>query len=199
EENSRIGELDTYVLRKVCELHTRWEQLKYPRLPISVNVSRVHAMTHQFIEKYDGILNEYDIPKNLIEIELTETAFSNDPDKVIETVGKLRALGFSISLDDFGTGYSSLNLLKDLKVDIIKIDRLFLKDFASESRSEIIIRHVLNLADDLGMVVVAEGVESEMQLKFLLSVGCHQAQGFLLAEPMPIDTFLEYWHPSVSR
>ena len=199
EENGRIGELDTYVLRKVCELLTQWEQLGYPRLPISVNVSRVHAMTHQFIEKYDGILNEYSLPRKLIELELTETAFSNDPDKVIETVRKLRSLGFSISLDDFGTGYSSLNLLKDLKVDSIKIDRLFLKDFSSQSRSETIIRHVLNLADDLGMVVVAEGVESDMQLTFLLSVGCHQAQGFLLAEPMPVDTFLDFWHPSVSR
>lgn len=200
EENGRIGELDRYVFRQACSHMKVWYEQGYPQIPISVNVSRIHVLAPNFVEAYQAILDEFSLPKKSVEIELTESAFTQDTQQVMITVAKLRTLGFSVALDDFGSGFSSLNLLKDLHVDTLKIDRLFLQDFDSNTRAEVVVRVVLTLARDLSMSVVAEGVESEKQLAFLRKVNCQSAQGFLLAKPMDVDAFLSLWKPwSVNR
>lgn len=189
EENSRIVDLDTYVMRQVCNLLVAWQSAGAPLLPVSVNISRADALSTSFPERCIGIADACGIERHLIEIELTETAFADDPERLLANVRRLREAGFLVSIDDFGSGYSSLHLLKDLEADTLKIDRQFLRNHLPGDRSEVVIRHVLALAEELGMVVVAEGVESVEQLDFLRSVHCQQAQGFLLARPMPLDGF----------
>jgi len=200
EENGRIDELDNYVFRQVCFHLHQWYEQGYPHLPVSVNVSRIHVLSPKFVYEYQDILDTFSLPKRSVEIELTESAFAQDMQQVMITVAKLRTLGFSVALDDFGAGFSSLNLLKDLHVDTLKIDRLFLQDFSTNSRAEIMVRVVLTMAKELGMAVVAEGVESEQQLAFLRKVHCQSAQGFLLAKPMDVASFISLWEPwSITR
>ncbi len=198
EESGLIVELDSYVFSRVCALERKWIDQGRPRLPVSANISRFHLLSPRFFDTYDGILHTYHIPKNLIELELTETAFSDNSLHVREAVVNLKKRGFLVSMDDFGTGFSTLNLLKDIDVDIIKIDRMFLKDFEKGGKSETVIRHVLELTADLGITVVAEGVESEAQLNFLKTVNCRLVQGFLFARPMPISDFEGLWNDSIN-
>jgi len=189
EEDGRIVELDAFVMREVCSLLVKWKHMGLDPLPIAVNISRVDAMSEQFAEQLDAIADEYGIQRSLMEFELTETAFSDQPERMLATVKRLQGFGFTVAIDDFGSGYSSLHLLKDLSVDTIKIDREFLKDLSSLKRSETVLKHILELARDLGMTVVAEGVEAQAQLEFLRAAGCHQAQGYFLSRPLPIGEF----------
>jgi len=189
EENGSIIQLDTYVFEQVCFLERRWMDEGYVPFPISANVSQVHLLSPRFYANYDSIMHTYHIPKGVLELEITETAFSNNPDNIRQAVARLKERGLLVSMDDFGTGYSTLNMLKDVEVDIIKIDRKFLQEFEAGGKSETVIRHVLELAADLGMTVVAEGVESEAQMDFLKTVNCQLVQGFLFARPMPVADF----------
>ena len=189
EENGSITQLDNYVFEQVCFLERRWMDEGYAPFPISVNVSQVHLLSPRLFANYDSILHTYHIPKGILELEITETAFSNNPDNIRQAVVRLKERGLLVSMDDFGTGYSTLNMLKDVEVDILKIDRKFLQEFEAGGKSETVIRHVLELAADLGMTVVAEGVESKAQMDFLKTVNCQLVQGFLFAKPMPVADF----------
>ena len=198
EESGLIVELDSHVFSKVCALERKWIDEERPLLRVSANISRFHLLSPRFLDTYDGILHTFHIPRNLIELELTETAFSDNSLHVREAVANLKKRGFLVSMDDFGTGFSTLNLLKDIDVDIIKIDRMFLKDFEKGGKSETVIRHVIELTADLGITVVAEGVESEAQLNFLRAINCTMVQGFLFARPMPIADFERLWDDSIN-
>ncbi len=189
EENGSIIQLDTFVFEQVCVLERRWMDEGYVPFPISVNVSQVHLLSPRLFANYDSIMQIHHIPKGVLELEITETAFSNNPDNIRHVVTRLKERGLLVSMDDFGTGYSTLNMLKDVEVDILKIDRKFLQEFEAGGKSETVIRHVLELAADLGMKVVAEGVESEAQMDFLKTVNCQLVQGFLFAKPMPVADF----------
>jgi diguanylate cyclase (GGDEF)-like protein len=198
EENSSIIQLDAYVFEQVCALERRWMDEGHDPFPISVNVSQVHLLSPRLYANYDTIMHSYHIPKNVLELEITETAFSNNPENIHQVVARLRERGLLVSMDDFGTGYSTLNMLKDVEVDIIKIDRKFLQDFEAGGKAETVIRHVLELAADLGITVVAEGVESEAQMDFLKTVNCQLVQGFLFARPMPVEDFEKLLKASVA-
>lgn len=189
EENGSIIQLDSYVFDQVCALERRWMDEGREPFPISANVSQVHLLSPRLYANYDSIMHAYHMPKGILELEITETAFSNNPDNIRHAVERLRERGLLVSMDDFGTGYSTLNMLKDVEVDILKIDRLFLQDFEAGGKSETVIRHVLDLAADLGMIVVAEGVEGKAQMDFLKTVNCQLVQGFLFARPMPVSDF----------
>lgn len=191
ERNGFITKLDYYVWEKACQLIAKWlKEGKKPE-PISVNISRVSLYNPRLVEIICGLVEKYQVPPHLLQLELTESAYTNNPQAIREMMEKFQKAGFSILMDDFGSGYSSLNVLKDIAVDILKIDMKFLSDTDKQGRSENILASVVRMAKWLDMPVVAEGVERREQVEFLRSIGCEYVQGYYFAKPMPVDQYEE--------
>jgi diguanylate cyclase (GGDEF)-like protein len=191
EKNGFITELDYYMLRKVCEIIRSWIDKGYEPLPISVNISRLHFVNPHLADIINEIVDRYDIPHHLIELELTESAFLQNKQILIKTVIRLRQYGFLISMDDFGAGYSSLNSLKDLPLDVVKLDGELFRLTDEVERGLTVIRNTITMAKDLHMKVVAECIETREQVEFLCTVGCDVIQGYYFAKPMPVKQFEE--------
>lgn len=186
ERNGFIMKLDYYVWEHACQLLHKWiEEGKEPN-PISVNISRVSLYNPRLVEIMEELTSMYQVPVNLFQLELTESAFTSNPKLMKDTMTRLQEKGFTILMDDFGSGYSSLNVLKDISVDILKIDMRFMSDCDQPGRSENILASVVRMAKWLHMPVIAEGVEKEKQVSFLRSIGCEYVQGFYFARPMPV-------------
>ncbi len=187
EKNGFVIKLDKFVFEQVCIHLRKWLDLGYDVVPVSVNVSRIHFLNNNFVTDYNEIKKKYSIPDYLIEIEITESVvFSNEKeDEIFTVMRKFRNDGFDISMDDFGSGYSSLGLLKDMPIDTLKLDRIFLEHIEDYS-SQIIVNNIVNIAKNLNMNVVSEGVETNMQVDFLRDIGCDMAQGFIFERPIPI-------------
>lgn len=192
ERNGFILELDLYIFRQVCKRLRLWLDCGLTPVPIAVNLSRVHLHNMEFIEKYQRVAEHYRIPPRLIELELTESVVFDNFKIFMDLVRELHQVGFALSMDDFGAGYSSLNLLKELPVDILKLDREFFRETANNDRGKTVICGVVSMAKELNIRVVAEGVETEVQAAFLKKIGCDMAQGFLYAKPMPMGEFEAY-------
>lgn len=191
EKNGFIRQLDFYMLEHVCEMLRRRLDEKKVCLPISINQSRVLLKSDTYTSDVACVLNSYQIPPDLIELELTERIFSDSLDEMAEMMLELKELGIKWSIDDFGTGYSSLNLLKKLPVDTIKIDKAFLDETETSAVSKIIIKKTVELIQELDKMVVCEGVETEEQASYLRSINCDVSQGYLYAKPMPMSEFEE--------
>lgn len=190
EKNGFIIKLDLYVFEQVCKYIRKWIDNGKAPVPVSVNLSKRHLENPDFIESYREIQKKYNIPPELIEIELTETLVFENLEQIIQTVTKIHDSGFSCSLDDFGSGYSSLNMLKDIKVDALKLDREFFSSPNSDNpRERAIIQSVVDMAKKLNMTTISEGVETLYQLEFLKKIDCDMAQGFVISKPVPIDEF----------
>lgn len=186
EKNGFITKLDYYVWETVCVRLKLWiDQGKEPQ-PISVNVSRVNLYNPQIADVIVELTEKYGIPPHLLQLELTESSYMDNPQVMKSAVSKLREKGFTILMDDFGSGYSSLSVLKDIEVDALKIDMRFFGDSEISGRGENIIASVIRLAKWLGIPAIAEGAERVDQINFLRSVGCEYVQGFYFAKPMPI-------------
>ena len=189
EKNGFITELDYYMLKKVCQLIKDWLDKGYNPLPISVNISRLHFANSHLAEIITDIVDSYGVPRYLIELELTESAFLQNKQMLIDTVVRLREYGFLVSMDDFGAGYSSLNSLKDLPLDTVKLDGELFRLTDEVERGLCVIRNTITMAKDLHMKVVAECIETREQVEFLCMVGCDVIQGYYFAKPMPADQF----------
>jgi diguanylate cyclase (GGDEF)-like protein len=189
EKNGFITELDYYMLNKVCQVIRNWLDKGFTPLPISVNISRLHFANSHLADIISEIVDKYDVPHNLIELELTESAFLQNKEALIKTVTLLRGYGFLVSMDDFGAGYSSLNSLKDLPLDVIKLDGELFRITDEVERGLTVIRDTITMAKDLHMKVVAECIETREQVEFLCKVGCDIIQGYYFARPMPVDQF----------
>lgn len=191
EKNGFITKLDMYMFENVCQLIKKWnEQNKeISDITISVNLSRIHLGNPNLVKDLIKIVKANHIESRQIEIELTESAVFGNANQLIEMMGELKAVGFKISIDDFGSGYSSLNLLKDLPADILKIDKAFLSEATNSGRGKTIVKNIVSMAKDLGLLTVAEGVETKDQVDFLTEIGCDIAQGYFYAKPMPIKDF----------
>lgn len=189
ESNGFIAKLDFFVLGEICQMLKRRLAEKKPCVPISINQSRVLLQDDNYVKKVASVLAQYNTPPRLIELELTERIFRDDLKEIADMMSKLKNLGIRWSIDDFGTGYSSLNLLKELPVDIIKIDKSFLDETESSEMSKIIIRKTVELTQELDMTVICEGVETENQADYLRGIRCDMAQGYLYAKPMPMEEF----------
>lgn len=189
EKNGFVIKLDFYVLDKICQKVSEWIEEGLDIVPISVNQSRLHLREQNYIEKIVEAVEKYDIPKKYIEFELTEGMVCENPTEIKKVLDELQEYGFLTSIDDFGSGYSSLNMLSDLSVDVIKMDRGFLAMSSNIRNREIVVEQVISLAKHLNMKVLAEGVETEEQARFLRDNGCDIVQGFLYARPMPIIEF----------
>jgi diguanylate cyclase (GGDEF)-like protein len=193
EKHGIIVKLDQYMWRHVCALLRKWlDEGRNPN-PISVNVSRVNIYNPRLVDTLKNLLTEYRIPANLLNLELTESAFMEDQDLVVKTINKLHKLGFKIMMDDFGSGYSSLNVLKDMEIDYLKVDMKFLQqDDGFNGKGEKVLTSVIRMAKWLHIPSIVEGVETIEQVDFLKCVGCEYAQGYYYAKPMPIEDYEKY-------
>lgn len=191
ERNGIIVRLDQYMWDKVCQLLRKWlNEGKMPK-PVSVNVSRVNIYNPHLIEDFKNLIVKYQIPPELLNLELTESAFVEDQDLVMETMKKLHALGFRIMMDDFGSGYSSLNILKDMELDYLKIDMKFLQNQEGNDRGEKVLTSVIRMAKWLQIPSIVEGVETKEQAELLRDIGCEYAQGYYFAKPMTVEAYEE--------
>lgn len=191
ERNGFIQKLDYYVWEEVCKLLRKWADEGRELYPISVNISRVDLYNPRLAEMIIELTEKYDLPPELLNLELTESAYTDNPVAMSETMAKLQSKGFTIMMDDFGSGYSSLNILKDISVDVLKIDMRFLSKTKIPGRGENIIASVVRMAKWLHIPVIAEGVETKEQVEFLRSIGCEYVQGFYFAKPMPVDAYAD--------
>lgn len=196
EKNGFIDTLDFIVYRKVME-HIRYcLDNNFKVYPISLNVSRNHIHNKNFVNQVMELINEYDIPINLLELEITESIFVEDKEVLKYFVENIKRPKIKVSIDDFGTAYSSLQVLKDIDIDILKIDKSFLEniDFTDEhsfTKDEVVLKNIINLAKDLNCKVICEGIETKEQIKLLKNIGCEYGQGFVFARPMPIRDYTE--------
>lgn len=191
EHNGFINKLDDYMISNVAKEQARWMKEGKQIVPISVNVSRMHFASEDLAEHLASLVDEYKVPHELIEIELTESAFFDNKKILLHTLNKLKEFGFDLAMDDFGSGYSSLNSLKDLPLDVLKIDSGFFRGENASRRGEVIVEESIRLAKLLNMRTVAEGIETKEQTDFLAKLGCDMIQGFYYAKPMPIMEFEE--------
>lgn len=185
ERNGFVVKLDYYVWERVCRFIRNELDMGRDLAPISVNVSRVNLYNPKFLEDIINLVERYKIPTKYLNLEITESVFSEDATVIQEAVNCLHRAGFTILMDDFGSGYSSLNVLKDVNLDVLKIDMKFFSRGASEEKAKKIVEAVIRMADSLNMPVIAEGVEEKNQVEFLCGLGCDYIQGYYFAKPMP--------------
>ena len=184
-----ISKLDYQILQQVCLILNDRAARGLPELSISVNLSRKSLYDPELYDKVVSLTDSYGIKPELFRIEVTESAYMDNAEQLIDTVSKLQAHGFPVLMDDFGSGYSSLNTLREIPVDILKLDMKFMEGFEKGGRVGTIVSSILRMAKLLGVPVVAEGVETVEQYEFLRSVGCEYTQGFYFARPMPREQF----------
>lgn len=192
EENGFIIDIDFFVFEEVCKHFQKLLKNKAENIvPVSVNLSRLHLKNKDLPYRLESCVLHYGVPTNLIEIEITESAFVEDDEYLLPILNEIHKLGFKLSMDDFGTGLSSLNSLKKLPFDVLKLDKEFLQSSTATEREQIVITSIVKMAHDLQMEIVSEGVETKEQADFLTQINCHIAQGYLFAKPMPADEFEE--------
>ena len=189
EKNGFITNIDHYMISHVAADQKRWMDDGLKCVPVSVNVSRAHFAEEDLAEQIRDMIDKAGTPHNLIEIELTESAFFDDKKAMVNTINKLKEYGFAVSMDDFGSGYSSLNSLKDMPLDVLKLDAEFFRGDESDGRGRIVVSEAIKLAQSLNMRTVAEGVEIKEQVDFLASEGCDMIQGYYFAKPMPKNDY----------
>ncbi|MEG2732338.1 MAG: EAL domain-containing protein [Clostridium sp.] len=189
EKTGSIYNLDMYMLEHLCQfMHSRMNRGERI-VPISINQSRNYMYGSTYVDTICQKLNDADVPTRLIELEITENIVYTDLDQLIKVLNILHQKGFCISLDDFGSGYSSLNVLKDLKVDVLKLDRFMLGETLDSERETTIVTNIIRMAKELNMLIVAEGVETREQVEFLRKAGCEMVQGFYYSKPVPVEEF----------
>lgn len=191
ESNGFIKELDKYVFEQVCKDVSGWLDKGLDVKPVSVNLSQMQLYNTNFIKEYAEILERYDLDSKYVQLELTETALFDNPVVLAKIINQLHNMGIEILMDDFGKGYSSLNMLKNVEVDTVKIDKSFVDDIGNNKKVERIIATIISLVRSLNMHVVAEGVENEMQYKFLNLVECDEIQGYYFSKPIVVSEYEE--------
>ncbi len=189
EKNGFITQLDQFVWDRVCALLRAWDEKGYPSISISVNVSRADINNLNLADTFLQILQKYRLTASRIPLEVTESAYTENPGQIIETVSALKKLGFEIQMDDFGSGYSSLNMLNQMPLNVLKLDMQLIRNETSKPKEQSILRFIMEIARFLGLRVVAEGVETKEQLERLRELGCDYVQGYYFARPMPCGEF----------
>ena len=193
ESNGFIENLDFYMLEQLCikMKDMRKNDNEYKFYPISVNQSRVLINNPDYVKNVEKILKRYDTDVSKIQLEITENLFFDQREKMVEVITQLKDLGLELAMDDFGSGYSSLNILKDVPFDILKIDKVFFDETFISEASTVILRKIFEMAQELSIDVICEGVETKDQVEMLKGFGCHAVQGYYYGKPMPVDEFVE--------
>ena len=189
EKNGFITRLDRFVWEKACAVLHDWDERGYYPMSVSVNVSRADIYNEDLADTLVKIIEKYDLDPSRLHLEITESAYTENPKQIIDTVTTLRELGFVIEMDDFGSGYSSLNMLNDMPIDILKLDMKFIRSEMAKPKSQGILQFIINLASWMNLSVVAEGVETKAQLLRLTEIGWDYVQGYYFAKPMPCQEF----------
>ncbi len=191
EKNGFVTRLDRFAWGDACRFLSRQRDNGLEVVPISVNVSRINMYDQSFVDYMQSLLAKYDLEPWMLRIEITESAYMDNPAQLVKVLKKLKNAGFTVLMDDFGSGYSSLNILKDLTVDVLKLDMKFIQNFERSSRASIIMESVVQMAHNLGIDTVVEGVETETQVEFLKEIGCNVVQGYYYAKPMSTEECLD--------
>lgn len=191
EEYRQIYKLDQYIIEAVCRDYRDASDNKKPFAPVSLNFSRLDFELCDIVGYLCETVEKYGVPKNFIDIEITESALTDQQDFLPSAIKNLRSFGYKVWLDDFGSGYSSLNVLKDYQFDVLKIDMKFLSGFKDNEKTRPILENIVSLTKQLKMLSLTEGVETAEQFSFLEAIGCDRAQGYLFSKPVPIETLRE--------
>ena len=189
ERNGFVSKVDYYMWENVCKTLRKWIDEGRTILPISINVSRIDLYNPLLVDVFCNLIDKYQIPPNLLNLEITESSYMDNPEIMLETMHRLQKKGFVVMMDDFGSGYSSLNVLKDMPVDVLKIDMKFLSNDGQDGRSESIIASIVRMAKWLNMTCIAEGAETFNQVQFLKNIGCEFAQGYFYSKPIPQEEY----------
>ena len=189
ERNGFIVRLDRFVWEEVCKFLRAQLDAGIDIMPVSVNVSRLNFYNLDLLEFLLALLEKYDLKPEMLKLEVTESAYTDNPQQLISITRMFREKGFSVLMDDFGSGFSSLNMLKNLPIDVLKVDMAFVRELEQSDRARTILRFVLGLAQDLGMGVVIEGVETQNQLNYISKLGKVDIQGYFFSRPLPIEDF----------
>ena len=189
EENGQIGLLDKFVWAEAARQIVRWKEKYGVTIPVSVNLSRIDVFDPSLEATLDGILSYNGLDHSALKLEVTESAYTENADQVIRVVENLRAKGYEVEMDDFGTGYSSLNMLSAMPIDVLKMDRAFIRNIDHDEKDVQLVAMILEIAKNLKIPVVAEGVETEGQMKLLKELGCALVQGYLFSRPLRAADF----------
>ncbi len=192
EKDGSVGKIDDIVLRKVCEALQKWKKEGKPLYPVSVNLSRIRLYDNAIIDHLTGIVDSYGVDHELIDFELTESAYYDNTEHMISTLAELRKRGFKLSMDDFGTGYSSLSLLTCMPIDTLKIDKSFVDKIGGSTEKEedlLVLKHIISLAEDLGFSCLDEGAETKEQVERLGGLGCSTIQGYYYSKPITVEDY----------
>ena len=194
EKTGFIVQLDLYMMECTCQLLRHWIDFGIEPVPISVNQSKLLLLNPIYFNVITTTIEKYNLPPELIEVEITETIMYDNATVLNSLISNLHEYGIRVAIDDFGSGYSSLVLLRDIKADVLKIDKAFVYKAEKDLIGKKILSSIIQLADTLNMQILAEGVETENQLNMLANLGCHEVQGFLLGKPVPAQTFAQEFH-----
>ncbi|MFI3202103.1 MAG: EAL domain-containing protein, partial [Eubacteriales bacterium] len=194
ERNGFITKLDFSIYDQVFRFMSKMLKEGRTLFPISLNVSRGHMSNPCFVEEVVALLKTYEIPHELVELEITESVFTEDKMLLKTFISEIRSYGMQVSIDDFGTAYSSLNLLKDVVVDVIKMDKSFIHDDVEDTEesiksNKIIVKNIVNMIKELNFKIIFEGIETKEHVEFLSGIGCRYGQGYVFARPMPLEEF----------
>lgn len=185
EDTGLIVPIGEWVLRTACKQNKEWQDKGYKPIRVSVNISPIQLRQWDFVNLLERILEEVQLDPSYLELEITENSLMESMEENIEILDRLRQMGVRIALDDFGTGYSSLNYLQQLPINNMKIDKSFVQDIANDRNKSYIAESIIQLAHRLNLEVIAEGVETEEQLRILVNKNCDIIQGFIFSEPLP--------------
>jgi EAL domain-containing protein (putative c-di-GMP-specific phosphodiesterase class I) len=191
ERDESINRLDWYMLKEVCAMLKARIDAQKKVVPVSVNFSRWHIKEADSIQRLCETVDRYGLSHDLIEVEITESALVNEADSIGAWIDGLRANGFSTAIDDFGTGLSSLQFIKDMPIDVLKIDKSLLSHNCEDDKERVVLESIFYFANRLKLTTVAEGVETEAQLGFLRTCDCKKIQGYIYAKPLPETEFLQ--------
>lgn len=183
-----VTDMDTYIWEEVCAWQKSWVDRGHLPMPVSVNVSQIDIYTIDVPDFFEELLRKYDLPVDAIKIEITESAYVEN-EKVIDTVRRLREKGFLVLMDDFGSGYSSLNMLRNLSIDIIKLDAHFLRMSGEDRKGFQIMETIANMARTMGVPIIVEGVETQEELNYIDRLDCKYVQGYFFYRPMPVSDY----------
>ena len=191
EKAGLIYKLDLFVWEKAAELLRDWKGTSMDAMSISVNVSPLDTIYVDIAKTFEELAKKYNIDPSRLNIEFTETTLISDVERYNELITSLHDKGFKVEIDDFGTGYSSLNMLRNIKADVLKIDKAFLDELETVEKSRNILESIVDMSKKLNMIVIAEGVETKMQVDYLKGIGCDLFQGFFFSKPIPVKDFTE--------
>lgn len=189
EKNGFITKLDHYVWERTCMFLKECREKGIEQKPVSVNISRMNLYNPELANELEGLVEKYDLDPELLELEITESAYMENPMYLLTAMEQLQNKGFVILMDDFGSGYSSLNMLRNVPVDILKVDMNFLQGEDKYGRGRSILKSIVNMSKDIDVPTLIEGVETKDQVEFLREIGCSQVQGYYYARPMPLDEY----------